>query len=267
MDTAPGFDPAAIQLVGASVGVWDPFVFINPDPAARPLAEYLGDLPARVAALGLDLPAIARARDFSRSEDVKPVNWKVWAENSLECYHCSVAHPGFAATMDLPRYQIALMDHCSIQAAPIRPSGGSTRRDGLETRLGPLAYATAESVGGLDYARFHWIFPCQFVSVWPGPTGSFTISRLLPEGPERTRFISYRFWTPAVTQAIRDEISTWLTQVAEEDFAIMEGVQRGIRSGVWRKGQYQLGDAMTGEHAAQHFDLLVARYLQGEAVA
>jgi choline monooxygenase len=263
MESVVGFDPAATRLTAVSVGVWDPFVFVNPDPDARSLEDYLGDLPARVAALGVDLPAIARERDVVIGDGGRDVNWKIWAENSLECYHCAVAHPGFAATMDLPKYQIALLENSSIQAAPIRPAATVKQRPGPAAPLGPITYAEAESGHGLDYARFHWIFPTQFVSVWPGPLGSFTISRLLPVAPDRTRWISYRFWSRGISQEVRQEITAWLTQVGEEDFVIMDGVQRGVRSGAWSKGRFQLGDTMTGEHAAQHFDLQVARHLLG----
>ena len=37
------------------VDTWGPFVFVNPDPDAPPLAEHLGELPDLLAAAGLDL--------------------------------------------------------------------------------------------------------------------------------------------------------------------------------------------------------------------
>src|SRR6266571_4714012 len=49
----PGFDCGGIALRPASVGAWGPFLFANPDPEVRPLAEVLGGLPELVAAAGV----------------------------------------------------------------------------------------------------------------------------------------------------------------------------------------------------------------------
>jgi choline monooxygenase len=51
----PGFDPAGLSLRPVSVDTWGPFVFVNPDPDAAPLAEGRGGLPELVAQRGLDL--------------------------------------------------------------------------------------------------------------------------------------------------------------------------------------------------------------------
>ena len=54
----PGFDKDGLGLAPVSVGTWGPFVFVNPDPDAEPLADALGDLPAVVAENGLDVDAL-----------------------------------------------------------------------------------------------------------------------------------------------------------------------------------------------------------------
>ena len=54
-----GFDPADFSLLPVAVDTWGPFVFVNPDPDAAPLAETLGELPAIVARSGLDLSTLA----------------------------------------------------------------------------------------------------------------------------------------------------------------------------------------------------------------
>src|SRR5438034_8695483 len=45
-DREPEFDKVELSLLPASVGTWGPFLFVNPDAAAPPVADYLGDLPA-----------------------------------------------------------------------------------------------------------------------------------------------------------------------------------------------------------------------------
>jgi choline monooxygenase len=73
-------------------------VFASPDPEAPPLAEVLGGLPELVAGAGVDVEQLEfRHRAASTVE----ANWKLVSENFLECYHCSVAHPGFSALVDV----------------------------------------------------------------------------------------------------------------------------------------------------------------------
>ena len=44
-----GFDADELGLVQMQVDTWGPFVFVNPDPDAPPLAEVLEDIPERIA--------------------------------------------------------------------------------------------------------------------------------------------------------------------------------------------------------------------------
>ena len=81
------------------VDAWGPFVFVNPDPDAEPLAETLGELPALVAASGVDLDSLRFLKRASGEEYA--ANWKVCSENFLECYHCQVAHPDFSKVVDV----------------------------------------------------------------------------------------------------------------------------------------------------------------------
>ncbi len=93
-----GTDHERLGLVQLSLDTWGPLVFVNPDVDAAPLAEFLEDAPAKIAQAGIDLDALR----FTQRYDVElDANWKISAENFLECYHCSVAHPGFSAVMDV----------------------------------------------------------------------------------------------------------------------------------------------------------------------
>ena len=70
----------------------------QPRPEAGPLADALGPLPGHVAASGLD---VDRLRFRVRNDWEIECDWKVAIENYLECYHCAVAHPGFAKVIDV----------------------------------------------------------------------------------------------------------------------------------------------------------------------
>ena len=80
-----GIETDELGLVPLRLEQWGPFVFVNPDPDAPPLSEILEDVPERIAAAGVDVGAL---RFLQRSESELAANWKICAENLLECYHC-----------------------------------------------------------------------------------------------------------------------------------------------------------------------------------
>jgi phenylpropionate dioxygenase-like ring-hydroxylating dioxygenase large terminal subunit len=82
-------------LFPASVGTWGPLVFVNLDPAAMPLAEYLEAAPRDLDWIGFD--------DFRGQAIVTmPVqaNWKVVADGFSETYHVQGLHREMIASMD-----------------------------------------------------------------------------------------------------------------------------------------------------------------------
>jgi len=210
------FDSAALSLVPVSVDAWGPFVFVNPDPSAAPLADSLGDLPRLLAEGGVDLD---RLRFHSRAEsDEYACNWKVCAENFLECYHCAVAHPSLARTLDVSE-DAYVLEH-----------------DGtLLSQFGPPRDAASDGSDSVARGQFHFLFPNTVVNVMPGRQ-NLSIGPIAPRGPKRTdRFLDYFVG--------EDTDEDWLRgfleldeQVGREDRALVESVQRGIGSGALEAG-------------------------------
>ena len=213
----PGLETEDISLRPASVGTWGPFVFVNPDPEAAPLAEVLGELPELVAAAGVD---VDRLELLSRSESALAANWKLVAENFLECYHCAVAHPGFSALVDVSpdAYELALDGSFSSQFGPVRADGAGLDTDGEVAR-----------------SQFHFLWPNTMINIFPGRV-NLSIGPVLPAGPERTeRFLDY-FFGPATDEAWIAELLEFDGQVGAEDKALVENVQRGVATGLIERG-------------------------------
>ena len=212
-DREPGFDKDGLGLVPVSVGSWGPFVFVNPDGDAAPLADTLGGLPALVAAAGLDVDAL---RFLKRSTSEYEANWKVCSENFLECYHCQVAHPGFSKVVDVSvdAYVLEASPTFSTQYGPVRESW----RGDFDPR-GPIARG-----------QFHFLWPNVTINVMPGHP-NLSIGPIVPAGPERTtRFLDY-FVGPDVEQAWIDDMLEFDDQVGREDTVLVERVQKGVRGG------------------------------------
>src|ERR687891_317867 len=86
-----GIDREELGLVPLRLETWGPFLFVCPDEGAEPLSDLLEDVPERIAESGIDVDGL---RFLQRSESEHAANWKICAENFLECYHCPTAHPG-----------------------------------------------------------------------------------------------------------------------------------------------------------------------------
>jgi choline monooxygenase len=214
----PGFDCEGISLRPASIGAWGPFVFVNPDPEAPPLAEVLGQLPKLVEAAGVD---VGRLEFHRRDESSLEANWKLVGENFLECYHCSVAHPGFSALVDVSpdAYELTLGDSFSTQLGPVRENGA-----GLDTD------------GEIERSQFHFLWPNTMINVFPGKT-NFSIGPVLPAGPGRTdRYLDY-FFGAGVDPGWIDELLAFDAQVGAEDKVLVENVQRGVATGLIERGR------------------------------
>jgi phenylpropionate dioxygenase-like ring-hydroxylating dioxygenase large terminal subunit len=212
-DLEPGFDRSELGLVRVSVDAWGPFVFVNPDADAAPLAEHLGELPALVAAGGLDLDTL---RFLHRSSSEYEANWKVCCENYLECYHCQVAHPGFSKVVDV-----------SVDAYVLEQ--GRT----FSSQYGPVREAWKgdfDPRGPIERGQFHFLWPNLTINIMPGQR-NLSIGPVVPAGPERTsRFLDY-FVGPEVDDAWIHDMLEFDGQVGAEDTALVERVQRGLSAG------------------------------------
>ncbi len=84
----PGVSPDAYALPQVQVGRWGGFVFINPDPEAEPLEDFLGDLSEQ-------FPNLPYERRYKSAHVAKILrcNWKVAQEAFSEAYHVIGTHP------------------------------------------------------------------------------------------------------------------------------------------------------------------------------
>jgi phenylpropionate dioxygenase-like ring-hydroxylating dioxygenase large terminal subunit len=210
----PGFDGSSLSLLPVAVETWGPFVFVNPDREASPLLDVLGRLPETVARTGLDLDGL---RFHSHGDREQPMNWKVALENYLECYHCPVAHPGFSAVIDVDpdAYRLSVDGVVSSQFGALRaePTDGDVREP-----------------------QYHFLWPNTTINISPGPQ-NLSIERWVPIEPRRTVEETDFFFGPDVPEERIEESIAFGTQVATEDVALVESVQRGLDSRVVPQGR------------------------------
>jgi phenylpropionate dioxygenase-like ring-hydroxylating dioxygenase large terminal subunit len=243
-DREPGFEPEELSLVPAQVDTWGPFVFVNPDGEAPPLAETLGELPELVASAGLDVEAI---RHHHRAESELDANWKIVCENYLECYHCAAAHPSFSAMVDVApdAYRLEASGAVSTQLGPLRENGKN-------------AY---DPEGEVERGQFQFVWPNLTINILPGRP-NLSLGPVDPVTPARTaRFLDYFFAADADPAWIEDLVA-FDAQVTAEDRALVEGVQRGVSSGALEHGRL-MSDA---ERLIVRFQQQVAEAVRPAAV-
>ncbi len=85
------FDKSEHGLRRIAVGIWGPAVFVNSDDSAEPLHTAMPELQEFSDRLGVDEdPENYILHDTHISE--QKANWKLWTDNSVECYHCGSIH-------------------------------------------------------------------------------------------------------------------------------------------------------------------------------
>jgi phenylpropionate dioxygenase-like ring-hydroxylating dioxygenase large terminal subunit len=203
-DHEAGFDAKGLSLVELRLEQWGPLLFVNPARDAEPLLETLGPVP--------DLVPLDGFRFRLRDEYELGANWKIACENYLECYHCPVAHKGFSAAFEV-----------SPDSYRLEPTG--------ELVLSQFAPSKGDGEG-----QFHFVWPNLRINVYPGP-GNVSVGPMLPAGPERSRGYLDYFFAPDADEAWIEELMTFDRQVGAEDRALVERVQRGVRSALIEHGR------------------------------
>jgi phenylpropionate dioxygenase-like ring-hydroxylating dioxygenase large terminal subunit len=219
------FYPGELSLVTARADTWGPFAFVNADPDALPLAVALGAVPGLLERGGVDVQELVFRE---RSDYSVSANWKLAAENYLECYHCAVAHPDFSRLVDVDpdAYLLEAGDGCWSQYGRARNGNGT--------------------------CQFHLVWPALKINVYPG-LDNLSLGSVWPVGPERTDgFLDY-FFGPDVAEAAAADLIAFDDQVGREDTALVESVQRGVRSGLIEGGRLLLGS----EHLIASFQSTV----------
>lgn len=240
----PEFDPADFSLVPLRVETIMGFVFVNLSADAAPLADTVGDM---FEDMRSTLPWI----DHVRVEEGDPgwdgeleANWKVLAENCLECYHCGPAHPAFVDLVDMQRYVCV-------------PRGRWLRSAGPVLNLENSAYEV-DACDPVQESFFWHMWPSFEFGVFPGER-LLTGFRFLPKTPDITVISSLRLTPPG--ERLNSERARYRSDVLwPEDRAICESVHQGLKSRGYRQGRFVVNSRhpAVSEHAVHHFQRLYA---------
>ena len=227
------FSRGDLPLHPVGVDAWGGFVFVNLTPAAaaaegRTLLAQLGEAPARVARYPL-----ATLRTARRIVYEVAANWKVMLENYNECYHCAGVHPELCAIV--PAFKHRGGSELDWESGiPHRPGAWTFTESGTSSRM-PFADLDADE---RVRHKGELIYPNFMLSLSADHVAAFT---LWPCSPTRTTIACDFLFDPAEMAKPdfdpSDAVNFW-DLVNRQDWAICEGVQRGMRSRVFEHGYY-----------------------------
>ena len=233
------FPSPADDLPQVPLAQWMGHAFASLAPA-RPCEAFFGDVAARMPWLD----AARYRHDPSRDRDhAVDCHWALYVENYLEGFHIPFVHPGLSAVVDHATYSTELFRYASLQVARARP--------------GEAAFAPQAGDGGAAIAAYYWfVFPNLMLNFYPW---GLSLNLVEPQSvaSTRVRFRSY-VGDPAKLGA---GAGAALDRVEAEDEAIVNAVQKGVRSRLYRGGRY----SPTQERGVHHFHRLLAEFMVPES--
>jgi choline monooxygenase len=237
------FDPVDNALVPLALDTWGGFLFLNFDPNAEPLGNYLGDLPDKVAPYRLDQMACARRKEY-----VMECNWKLFVENAKESYHIATVHrqtinkyasahsSGYWVEEARGEYCITFAQHENSMAL-LKGDSGFPPNESLAGRR-EVGGTTAPLIYPSTYLA------CTIDCAW--------YLELHPLGPSRTRLIhgalfpKDRLSRNDFEDVAQNYYKRWDITI-EEDIVASERQQRGLDSPFARPGRFSHREPLVHE--------------------
>jgi phenylpropionate dioxygenase-like ring-hydroxylating dioxygenase large terminal subunit len=234
-----GVDKSAYGLKAVRCEVWEGFIFVNLDPAAQPLADYLGEF-----AKGLEgYPFGEMTEVFTYKAEVGS-NWKLFIDAFAEFYHAPVLHQKQAVKDEADKlvragfeglhYELhdphAMISSWGGMAPPKDPSmvkpiervlrsglfGPWDRPDiaGLDP-LPPALNPSGHRAWGVD--SFHF-FPNFMLLIWA--PGWYLTYHYWPTAVDRHIFEANLYFVPAKTAGAR--LAQELAAVTFKEYALQD---------------------------------------------
>jgi len=200
--------------------IWERFLFASIDPAA-PFEIFLSDMEGKMGWTNLENARLVSTRDYEVN-----AHWALYCENYLEGFHIPFVHHSLNAAIDYGTYTTETFRYSSLQTA----------------------FDADKNIA----ARYLFIFPNTMFNFYPW---GVSVNIVKPVTPQKS-IVS--FLTIVSDESKLDSgAGTNLDKVELEDEAVVESVQRGIRSRFYKHGRY----SPTREQGTHHFHRLIAEFM------
>ncbi len=178
--------------------------------------------------------------DLSTTYAVK-AHWALYCENYLEGFHIPFVHAGLNAVIDYGSYSTELFRYSNLQLG--------LAKEGEEAfDLPPSSPDYGKNVA----AYYFWVFPNMMFNFYPW---GLSINIVNPVTTDRTNVFFYTYmWKE---EKYNRGAGSDLDKVEREDEEVVEAVQKGIRSRLYKHGRY----SVTREQGIHHFHRLISEHL------
>lgn len=217
-------DKSTHGLLPVRSETWRGLVFINLDPDAAPLADFLAPMAEQTAGFPLER-LVVKDRIFVEME----CNWKAAYHNFLEIYHVATVHAkSLAPYLDSPSFVVALFENGHSRFATRKRKGDSIFQSAL-----PIPEDIDEVFRQCTIALP--TFPNTFCAL--DPTG-FTLQSFWPAGPGKSIMEARLVGWPSDSAEDRDywtAMRPTVKSILAEDLRLFGSIQRGLESGLMPK--------------------------------
>jgi choline monooxygenase len=218
---------------------WGRFIFASLFPAFR-FEEAFGEMTERIPFLNPESYSFSahHSKDY-----LVNANWALYCENYLEGFHIPYVHASLNQLIDYSSYSSEIYRYSNLQLGYARP--------GEEVLNIP---SSSPDHGKHIGAYYYWIFPNLMFNFYPWGL-SVNVVKPLAVNQTKVSFLTYI----ADQEKFERGAVNMLDRVEREDEAIVENVQRGVRSRLYRTGRY----SPKREQGTHHFHQLIAEFMQG----
>ncbi len=196
------------------------FAFASIDPFA-PFEDFVDDVASRVEGVESEGLKLVSGRDYEVN-----AHWALYCENYLEGFHIPFVHNSLNEIVDYGTYRTETFRFSSLQ--------------------------TGFDADGTIAGRYLFIFPNLMFNFYPW---GISVNIVRPVTPSRSivEFLTY----VSDESKVGSGAGADLDRVELEDEAVVESVQRGIRSRFYSHGRY----SPTREQGTHHFHRLIAEFM------
>lgn len=220
MEDTIGFDKRDYRLVELRLESWAGFLFVNLDPQAESLADYLGELPDHIASY--DFPNLVTTR--RKVWDVA-CNWKIYLENQRESYHIPAVHR--QSLGDQIATPLDAVGAWSGSLIPVEQTAALLKGD-----TSPFPPIAARSGAALEGSHFLGLYPSTYLVA---TSDCFWWMEIRPRGAARIELVVGSGFPretvarPDFAEVVQRYYRRW-DMTHGEDNAICERQQAGITS-------------------------------------
>ncbi len=229
-----GFPAREDNLPALPLFQWGNLLFSSLQPAL-PAPAFLHEMMKRLH--WLPIHEFTLRPDLGKTFEME-ANWALYCENYLEGFHIPFVHASLNAALSFSDYTTELYPHAILQIGI-----GKHEEDCFDLPEDSVDY------GSRVAAYYYWIYPNMMFNFYPWGL-SVNVVTPLSTGRTRVQFIVYMWKEEKYDKGAGSE----LDKVELEDEEIVENVQKGIRSRLYRHGRY----SVTRETGTHHFHRMLA---------